>query len=94
MTAEYGGMGVSQYSDTLRNQLQSGGYAMVWLSNGPYYGASGTKWTGEIHWVAVLDYKNEGGNEQILIADWRGAGWYGIGEFKHGISKIALINEM
>jgi len=94
LTAEYGGMGVSQYSDTLRNQLQSGGYAMVWLSNGPYYGASGTKWTGQIHWVAILDYKNEGGNEQILIADWRGAGWYSIGEFKNGISKIALINEM
>lgn len=94
LASDSGGMGVSQYSEVLRNQLKSGGYAMVWLNKGAYYGASGTKWTGQIHWVAILDYRTSGGQEQILIADWRGAGWYDIGEFKNGISRIALINEM
>lgn len=93
LTSESGAMSVSQYSEILRNQLKSGGYAMVWVKGSPYYGASGTKWTGEIHWLAILDYRVNNGREQIVIADWRGAGWYDIGEFKNGISKIALINE-
>ena len=67
---------------------------MIWLNNGAYYGASGTKWTGEIHWVAILDYRVNNGKEEIVIADWRGAGWYDIGEFQNGISRIALISEM
>ena len=87
-------MGVSQYSETLRNHLKSGGYAMIWLNTSSgYYGASGTKWTGQIHWLAIIDYKVENGQEKIVVADWRGAGWYNIGEFHHGISKIALIGE-
>lgn len=94
LTSESGSMGVSQYSEVLRNQLKSGGYAMIWIQGSPYYGASATKWTGQMHWVAILDYKVNNGKEQIVIADWRGAGWYDIGEFKGGISKIALINEM
>lgn len=94
LTSESGAMGVSQYSEVLRNQLKSGGYAMVWVQGSPYYGASGTKWTGQMHWLAILDYRVSNGKEQIVIADWRGAGWYDIGEFKNGISRIALINEM
>ena len=94
LTSELGAMGVSQYSEVLRNQLKSGGYAMIWINGSPYYGASGTKWTGQMHWLAILDYRVNNGREQIVIADWRGAGWYDIGEFKNGISKIALINEM
>lgn len=94
LTSDSGGMGVSQYSEVLRNQLKSGGYAMIWLNKGEYYGASGTRWTGQIHWVAILDYRVNDGKEQIVIADWRGAGWYDIGEFKNGISRIALISEM
>ena len=87
-------MGVSQYSEVLRNHLTSGGYAMVWIKGNPYNGASGIKWTGDVHWLAILDYRVNNGQEEIVIADWRGAGWYSIGEFKNGISKIALISEM
>lgn len=84
---------VEQQSDIIDN-LKNGGYAMIWLNNGgrDYYGKSGEKWTKNIHWVAILEYNEE--SQQILVADHRGAGWYDIDEFKHGIWRYALIREM
>lgn len=88
---------VSEYPELIRNQLKMGGYAMVWINindnSGVYYGKSGTKWTSLYHWVPILDYKVENGEEKILIADWRGAGWYSINEFQYGLSEIVLISE-
>lgn len=82
-----------QYVPILREQLKSGGYAMIWLGFGrETFGESGTKWTKNIHWVAILDYSEN--TDQIIIADWRGAKWYNITEFQSGISGIALIDEM
>lgn len=88
---------VSEYPALIRSQLKMGGYAMVWINindnSGNYFGKSGTKWTGLYHWVPILDYKVENGEEKMLIADWRGAGWYSINEFQYGLSEIVLISE-
>lgn len=95
---------VNDYTNILREQLQVGGYAMIWVDppgdpdnkDDPsrlYYGESGTLWTDNMHWVAILDYKIEDGSEKILIADYRGADWYSIYEFKDGIDDMALISE-
>lgn len=90
----YGGsMSVAQYTKLLREQLQKGGYACIWVNMGKYYGKSGMCWTDEMHWVAILDYKVEGGKEKIFIADWRGGAWYDIDEFSRGISNYCEISE-
>ena len=83
---------VENQSDILEN-LKSGGHAMIWMSTntGSYIGTSGTNWTKKIHWVAILEYDEAAGS--ILVADHRGAGWYPVNEFKHGIWRYALIRE-
>ena len=88
-----GSMTVAEYTKRLREQLQKGGYACIWVNKGQYYGKSGMCWTNEIHWVAILDYKAEGGKEKIFIADWRGGAWYDIDEFSRGISNYCEISE-
>lgn len=87
---------IANYTEDLRTQLVSGGYAAIWLNNHKkaYYGKSGTKWTGDIHWVAVIDYKYEGGIEKMAVADWRGITWVGVDEFTtNGITHMVFINE-
>lgn len=84
-----------QYTEIIRNQFKKGGYVALWVdSNGNgYRGKSGEKWTKDIHWMAIIDYRIKDGKEQIVIADWRGADWYDIDEFENGIDAYALINE-
>ena len=91
-TFQTGGLSVEEYTSQLREQLQNGGYAAIWLSGNTIYGKT-QKWTDEIHWVAVIDYRNNNGKEEIVIADWRGADWYDIDEFKNGVSFLSLISE-
>ena len=83
------------YMNKLKNQLNSGGYALVWLGfSQTYIGKSGTKWTGNIHWMAIIDYRNENGTDKICIADWRGITWVDIDEFSEkGVSIMLYINE-
>ncbi len=83
------------YQQSLKNQLASGGYAMVWLNNGgTYYGKSGIKWTSLYHWVAIIDSRIENGVEQMCVADWRGISWVGIDEFStYGVNRMAFVNE-
>lgn len=84
------------YMYDLREQLASGGYAMFWIRNGGVYtGKSGTVWTKNMHWIAVIDYKNEGGTDKICIADWRGITWVDIDEFAaNGVTYTVYVNEM
>lgn len=92
-TFQIGGLSVSEYTTKLREQLQNGGYAAIWVSGNAAYGKS-KKWaSGEYHWVAIIDYRNNNGKEEIVIADWNGADWYDIDEFKNGISFLSLISE-
>ena len=88
-----GGLSVEEYTSQLREHLQNGEYAMIWM-NHAYTGKSNTTWTGNIHWVAIIDYKVVNGKEKIVVADHRGAAWYDIDEFQHGIARIAFIREL
>lgn len=86
----------SDYKSKLREQLISGGYALLWLNNNSstYKGKSGITWTTLYHWVAVLDYRNMNGNDEICVADWRGIKWVGIDEFEtHGVDHMVFVNE-
>ena len=95
------GSPISNYQTKLKQQLQSGGYAMIWLANPPgpgssggnhYYGKSGELWTTLYHWIPILAYDSS--NNKIYIADYRGAAWYGLDEFEtHGITYLVFINE-
>ena len=83
------------YQERLREQLISGGYALIWINNNSstYYGKSGTKWTSLYHWLAIIDY--DANSDKMCIADWRGITWVGIDEFEtHGITHFVLVNEM
>ena len=94
-TGTFSAFSGTSYVGTLRKQLQSGGYALVWLNNGgTYRGASGEVWTKLYHWVAIIDYRVTDGKEQIAVADHRGVGWYDIKEFKNGVSNYVPINEL
>lgn len=89
-------LNIENYQDELRNQLVSGGYAMIWLNNNSstYYGKSGTKWTSLYHWVAIIDHRYSNGKEQMAVADWRGITWVGLDEFTtHGIKHMIFVNE-
>lgn len=89
-------LNIGNYQDELRNQLVSGGYAMIWLNhnNSTYYGKSGVKWTTLYHWVSIIDYKYENGVEKMAVADWRGITWVGLDEFTtHGIKHMIFVNE-
>lgn len=88
-----GHISVNEYTDIIRNQLEMGGYAMIWVKGVPYMGKT-IKWTSEMHWVAIVDYRVENGVEEIMVLDWRGGEWYPIDEFQHGIDSYALISEM
>ena len=57
-------------------------------------GKSGTVWTKKYHWVAILDYRNINGKDEMCIADWRGITWVDIDEFsQNGISYWVFVNE-
>lgn len=89
-------LNIANYQNELRNQLVSGGYAMIWLNhnNSTYYGKSGVRWTSLYHWVAIIDYKYENGVEKMAVADWRGITWVGLDEFTtHGITHMVFVNE-
>ncbi len=96
-----GGLTTDEYVTMLRKQLKNGGYAEIYVQKeGGYTGKSGELWTTFEHWVAIIGYKSEGGQEKILIADHRGANWYDIDEFDayndrggNSIGCIALISE-
>lgn len=94
-----GQMDVTSYVTKLREQLRNGGYAVIWLNKGnndsaiPYPGKEEEQWTGDIHWVAILDFAVKDGQEKMVVADWRGAKWYDIDEFQFGISNMAFISE-
>lgn len=85
----------SNYIPKLKAQLTSGGYALLWLNNGgTYIGKSGTVWTKQYHWVAIIDYKYENGVDKICVADWRGITWVDIDEFEiYGVAHAVYINE-
>lgn len=89
-------LNLANYQEDLRNQLVSGGYAIIWLNNNSstYYGKSGTKWTSKFHWIAIIDYKYENGKEQMAVADWRGITWVGLDEFTtNGVRHMVFVNE-
>lgn len=97
----------SDHVSKLRNQLSSGGYALLWIKDPnstdehrvSYYGKSGIKWTGSYHWVAVIDYKYDNGTDQMCIADYRGITWVELDEFearngvKCGVAELVFVNE-
>ena len=95
--AEYksGYVSAASFEEIIRQQLREGGYVALWVNSNEkgYYGKSGTRWTGNIHWMAIIDYRIKDGEEEIVIADYRGADWYDIDEFISGVSSYALINE-
>lgn len=91
-TKESAGYG---YKSSLRNQLISGGNAIIWINNNQraYYGKSGMKWTSLYHWLAIIDYRNNNGVEEMCIADWRGITWVGLDEFEtHGVYYMVFVN--
>ena len=94
-TAQGGSVSAGKFVEMIREQLTEGGYVAVWVNsnNKGYYGKSGTRWTKNIHWMAIIDYRVKDGEEQIVIADARGADWYDIDEYINGVSAYALINE-
>lgn len=89
------------YMESLKSQLKSGGYAMLWLkrtdgNSTTYIGKSGTQWTSKFHWIAVIDYKKEKEQDKICVADWRGITWVDIDEFAvYGVqySVYVYVNE-
>ena len=85
----------SNYIPRLREQLTSGGYALLWLNNGgTYIGKSGTVWTKQYHWIAIIDYKYENGTDKICVADWRGITWVNIDEFEtYGVTRAVYVSE-
>lgn len=86
----------SDYESKLEKQLISGGYALLWLNNNSsaYFGKSGINWTKVYHWIAIIDYRNTSGADEICVADWRGITWVGIDEFEtHGITHMVFVNE-
>jgi hypothetical protein len=92
---KYGFVSAEDFSEIARTQLRKGGYIAVWVNsnNNGYIGASGERWTGNIHWMAIIDYKVENGHEKMCIADARGIRWCGLDEYCHGIHSYALIDE-
>ena len=101
ITSAQSGAPISNYQTQLREQLKSGGYAMLWLANPPgagsnggntYRGKSGTTWTSQYHWIPVLGYNSS--NDKMYIADWGRADWYDIDEFTiHGVTYMVFISE-
>lgn len=97
ITNHYTGVG-TDYVDKLQAQLTTGGYALLWLnSGGRYTGKSGTVWTNEYHWIAILGIKVEDEQVKIAVSDsGRGnSGWYNIDEFtKYGVYYMFFINQI
>lgn len=84
------------YQTKLKEQLTSGGYALLWLNNNKstYKGKSGIVWTKKYHWIAVIDYKQEGNTMKIAVADYSGINWVGLDEFStHGVTNMVFISE-
>ena len=82
--------------ETIKNDilkdLQDGKMVMFDLSEPNVKGASGQKWTGNRHWLAILDIREGENGPEIFISDSAqggtisnkanlGAGWYSIDEF-------------
>lgn len=78
--------------DNMRNILMQGKYIAIWF-RGNVVGRSGATYSGGrngIHWIGIIGYRNENGQEQIFISDpgWGSSGWKNIDEFEDNISKI------
>ncbi len=70
--------------NNIKSALTSGSYVGMRFLSGAY-GKSGNNWGGsDGHWIVILGYKNEDGNEQIFVADSAlgNTGWYSIDEFE------------
>ncbi|MBQ6992634.1 MAG: hypothetical protein IJN50_07035 [Clostridia bacterium] len=84
----------NNHVSALSAQLRSGGYALIHLKgNSGFIGESGTSWTKKIHWVSIIGYKNENGQEKIYVADPASSSrcdWYDIDEFEN--SKKGFVN--
>ena len=83
---------LSNFQEKIKNQLVSGGYAMIWMSEGQGQGKT-TLWTTWIHWVAIVDYRTTNGNFEMCVLDARGVTWVPEDEFQKGISCLIFINE-
>lgn len=90
---------LSKYPDAVKEQIESGGYALIWLDarqkTDGYIGKSGRCYTKLYHWLAILDYREtEDGEEQMLVADSCNAIWYDIDEFLSGLAHFVRINKI
>lgn len=86
LTNAYAGEKTMEYADALEEQLNAGGYALIWVNaNGePFVGKSGTKWSSDLyHWVAILGIKYEEGKCLIAVSTSGSGGnsWFSIDEF-------------
>lgn len=57
------------YRPAIRAQLQSGGYAIIYITRSNYYGKSGQKWASSAHWLAILGYRQNNNREEIFVSD-------------------------
>lgn len=97
---------ISQYgpntltAEAIRRQLQSGGYILPYLKgrdkSATGYSKYGNYWAKSMHWVAILDYKVENGEELIFVSDsgHNQTGWHPIDEFDGMIDHTLFINEI
>lgn len=82
----------------IKNQIQSGGYVIIYLkgSKAGHSGVSnyGRKWASSMHWVAILGYKVEDGQEKIFVSDsgHGNTGWWPIDEFNGMVSNVLFVN--
>lgn len=76
--------------ENIRQIISRGGYIALYFVNGPVYGKSGAQYAGEIHWIAILGYRNSENGEEIFVSDsgWGSSGWKSIDEFENYKSHI------
>ena len=93
-------VGTNNYMTRLKEQLLTGGYAMIWINkSGTYIGKSGETWAtpyqggNSIHWIAIVDHRENNGTFQMCTLDWRGQRWVDLDEFIWGISKMVFVSE-
>ena len=99
LTSAYQSTGSTFETQRIKDQIQSGGYVIIYLkgSQAGHSGVSkyGRKWASSMHWVAILGYKVEDGQEKIFVSDsgHGNTGWWPIDEFDGMANNVLFVYE-
>lgn len=94
LTVSGGAYSGGSYEESVKKSLKSGKYIALHIKKSNYNGMSGKRWTSSMHWLALLSYRKENGEDQIFVADvgHGNSGWYNLDEFMvNGGNEIDLL---